>query len=269
MNSVFLDLGFIRIYWYSIFIFLGFLIGGYFVLKECRRFHISDDFTMDLFFYSFVFGMLGARIYYVLFNFEFYQENLIDIIKIWEGGLAIHGGIIAGLLVAFVFAKKNKISFIKLLDFLVVGLIIGQAIGRWGNFFNGEAYGPITTLESLSYLPKFIVDGMFIGGNYHVPTFLYESIWCFIGFVILLIIRRLPYTKNGHPTAFYLIWYGIGRLYIESLRTDSLMFGSLKMAQVVSIVMIGLGILLIFRNLKFNPFENNYREKMDVSKMKI
>lgn len=269
MNSILLDLGFIKIYWYSVFIFLGFLAGGTMVLRETRKFKIPDDFTTNLFFYVFVFGMIGARLYYVAFNFDYYSTNLLDIFKIWEGGLAIHGGLIFGIMVILFQCKRNKLPFLKILDMVVVGLIIGQAIGRWGNFTNGEAFGPITTLEKLTsiHLPKFIIDGMYIHGNYHVPTFLYESIWCFIGFIVLLIIRRLRYTKNGNVFASYLIWYGLGRCYIEHLRTDSLMLGNFKMAQIVSILMIVIGIIIIVKNLKYSAFDNNYKDSLDTSKM--
>lgn len=271
MNGIFLDFGFLKIYWYSIFIFLGFLIGGTVVLREARRFKIPDEFTTNLFFYIFVFGMIGARLYYVAFNFDYYRLNPIDILKIWEGGLAIHGGLLVGILVIIFQCKRNKLPILKVLDIVVVGLIIGQAIGRWGNFTNGEAFGPITTLEKLNamHLPQFIIDGMYIHGNYHVPTFLYESIWCFIGFVLLLIIRRLRYTKFGNVFASYLIWYGIGRCYIEHLRTDSLMLGNFKMAQIVSVLMIAFGIFIIVKNLKYSAFDNNYRDQLDTSKMRF
>ena len=140
-------------------------------------------------------------------------------------------------------------------------MIIGQAIGRWGNFFNGEAHGAATTLKQLQDLniPKFIIDGMYIGGSYYHPTFLYESLWCIVGFIILLIIRRLKNTKLGIPAAFYLIWYGTGRFIIEGMRTDSLMIGSIKMAQVVSMVMILIGIIM-FIHLKFSKFNKIYSE---------
>ena len=271
MSSIFLDLGFITIYWYSVFIFLAFLIGGKIVLKETRRFRIPDEFTTDLFFDVFLFGMIGARLYFVAFNFEYYQDNLFGILKIWEGGLAIHGGLIAGLLAVIYKTRKNRLPILKILDIIVVGLILGQAIGRWGNFTNGEAFGPITSLEYLQnlHLPQFIIDGMYINGNYHVPTFLYESIWCLIGFVVLLIVRRLRYTKNGNVMATYLVWYGIGRFFIEHLRTDSLLLGNFKIAQIVSIFMVIIGIFIIIKNMKSSPFEDNYRDDIDTSKMRV
>lgn len=263
MNPILLELGPIKIYWYSITMLIGILIGGTLVVKEAKKFKISENFIYNLFFYIIPIALLGARLYYVIFNWYYYSNNLTSIFKVWEGGLAIHGGIIAGLLFIIYYTRKHKINTLKILDFIVVGLIIGQAIGRWGNFFNGEAHGPITTLEHLQSLniPKFIIDGMYIGGNYYIPTFLYESLWCILGFIILLIIRRTN-IKQGIPSSFYLIWYGIGRFMIEGMRTDSLMLGSLKMAQVVSIIMILIGIIM-FMYFNFSKFNKLYKEVDD------
>lgn len=139
-----------------------------------------------------------------------------------------------------------------MIDILVVGIIIGQAIGRWGNFFNGEAFGPATTLAYLQsiHIPKFIIDGMLIDGVYHIPTFLYESTWCLLGFISMLILRSFKKLPLGALTSFYLIWYGIARFFIEGLRTDSLMLFSLKVAQLVSIIFIIAGIIILIYNIK-------------------
>ena len=261
MNPVLLKIGNIKIYWYSITMFLGILIGGILVLKEAKKHRISENFIYNLFFYIIPIALIGARLYYVIFNWNYYSQKLTSIFKVWEGGLAIHGGIIAGLIFIIFYTKKHRINTIKLLDFIVVGLIIGQAIGRWGNFFNGEAHGAVTTLEYLKnlHLPQFIIDGMYIGGNYYQPTFLYESLWCIIGFIVLLIIRRIKIIKQGIPTSFYLIWYGIGRFIIEGMRTDSLMIGTLRMAQIVSVSMILIGIIM-FLYLNFSKFNRLYSE---------
>lgn len=247
MHPVLLDLGFIQIYWYSICILCGLLVGGWLVLKESKRFNISTDFMLNLILLLVVFGILGARIYYVIFNFSYYSQHIDEIIKIWEGGLAIHGGMIAGLICILIYTKKHKINTLRMLDIIAVGLIIGQAFGRWGNFFNGEAHGVATSLEFLHslHLPQFIIDGMHIYGTYYHPTFLYESLWCVLGFILMLILRRRKFWKIGYTTSLYFIWYGIGRFFIEGLRTDSLMLGSLRMAQLVSIGMIIVGLILI------------------------
>lgn len=260
MNPILLDLGIIKIYWYSLFIFIAILVGGIFVLRESRKFDIPEDFILNLFFWEIIISFIGARLYYVVFNFEYYAHNLLDIIKVWEGGLAIHGGILFGGLFALIYTKKYKINTMLILDMVVVGLIIGQAIGRWGNFFNGEAHGGVTTLETLQKLltPGFIIDGMLIDGNYYLPTFLYESIWCLLGFIVLLLVRRNRYTKLGQVTSLYLIWYGIGRFVIEIFRTDSLMLANLKMAQIVSIIMFVVGVILFIVLGKGSKFKGQY-----------
>ena len=251
MNRVAIDLGFIQIYWYSIIILIAVLIGATVVYIEAKKQKMNpDDFT-DLFFCTVVCGLLGARIYYVIFNIDYYLSNKLEILAVWNGGLAIHGGIIGGALYLLHFCKKRKYNMLKLLDMMVVGLIIAQSIGRWGNFFNQEAFGPATTLKELQdyMIPNFIIDRMKILGVYHEPTFYYESLWNLNGFIILNMVRRLKKLKVGTLTGVYCIYYSIGRLYIESLRMDSLMIGPFKQAQIISILLIGLGVFLIVRNI--------------------
>ncbi len=263
MDRVALDLGFIQIYWYSIFIFLGILFGSFVILRETKRQKINEDFIINLIFYGIIFGLIGARLYYVLFNLDYYLKYPIEILEVWNGGLAIHGGILFGLLTIIFYTKKYHAKTLKVLDILVVGLILGQAIGRWGNFFNGEAYGAVTTLENLQKLgvPQFLIQGMYINGAYHQPAFLYESIWDFSGFIALLIVRRYKYLKTGQLTGVYLVWYSVGRFFIEGMRTDSLMLGSIKMAQLVSIILIIIGILMILFCKKGTRFDNLYKDK--------
>ena len=214
-----------------------------------------------LLFYLVPICIIGARLYYVIFSFNDYKDSLIDIFKIWEGGMAIHGGVLFGLVFLIFYTRKHKVDTIKFIDIAAVSLVIGQAIGRWGNFFNQEAYGPITTLANLKsmHIPDFIIDNMLIGGNYHHPTFLYESVGCLIIFIILLIIRRLKNVKIGTVSSIYLIGYGIIRFMIESLRQDSLMFLNLKVAQLISILFIlgGIGLLLysITKQKKYNEVD--------------
>lgn len=247
MNPIFLNLGFINIYWYSIMILIGIVCAYFIIIKECKRFNIDREFMLNLFFYIIPIAIIGARIYFVIFNFNYYSHNLIEIFKIWEGGLAIHGAIIFGLIFIIYYCNKYHQNVWKILDIAVIGLIIGQIIGRWGNFFNQEAYGPVTTLSFLKtiHLPNFIIEGMKINNEYHHPTFLYESIWNFIGLIVILIIRKNNKIIVGRTLSIYLIWYGIGRFFIESLRQDSLMFGNLKVAQLVSLIMIITGIIIL------------------------
>lgn len=251
MDRVALELGPIQIYWYSIFIFLGLLTASILIFKEARKRNIDEDFLINLIFNTIIIGLIGARVYYVLFNIPYYASNPIEILAVWNGGLAIHGGIFAALAFILIYCKKKNINSLQLLDIIVVGLIIAQAIGRWGNFFNSEAYGQVTTYAELKVqqIPTFIINGMYILGEYRQPTFFYESTWCFAGFLAMLIIRKYKYLKRGQLTGFYLFWYGLGRLLIEGLRTDSLMLGPIKIAQVVSLVFIITGIVLFFYNL--------------------
>ena len=252
MDRVALDLGFIQIYWYSIFIFVALLVACTVIYKEAKKRGIDEDTLINMTFGTVIFGIVGARLYYVLFNLPYYSKNIVEIFEIWNGGLAIHGGIIFGLLSIIVFCKKRKINVMRMLDIIVVGLIIGQAIGRWGNFFNSEAYGAITTLEKLQSqgIPQFIIDGMYILGEYRQPTFFYESVGCIFGFLAMLIIRCGKYLKRGNLTAFYLVWYGMLRFLVEGLRTDSLMLGPIKMAQAVSLLFVLTGIIIFIINLK-------------------
>lgn len=259
MNPILLKIGNITIYWYSIMILIGFLIASYLITKESKKFNIKKEIITDMLFYTIIIGILGARLYYVIFNLDYYSKNILDIFKVWEGGLAIHGGIIAGAIFIIIYTKKKNLNTLKILDICVPGLLIGQALGRWGNFFNQEAHGPITPIDKLKYLPKFIQKGMYIDGNYYMPTFLYESILCIIGLIIILIIRRKLKLKNGQITGFYLIWYGIIRFIIESFRTDSLMLSILKQAQIISIIMIIIGVILITKgnkNEKYSEINN-------------
>lgn len=265
MDRVALDLGPIQIYWYSLFIFLGVITACFVIYKEAKKRNINEDFLVNLTFYAVIIGIIGARLYYVAFNLPYYLNHPVEIFQIWNGGLAIHGGILFGLLFTIYYCKKHKVNILKMLDIIVVGLIIAQAIGRWGNFFNGEAYGGITSAEKLASIgvPSFIINGMYILGEYRQPTFFYESIWCFFGFMIMLIIRKYKYLKKGQLTGFYLLWYGIIRFIIEGMRTDSLMLGPLKIAQLVSLIFIIVGITLLIYYVKKGSKEKNlYIEKL-------
>lgn len=247
------SIGNIVIHFYSLCILLG-VISAYFVItREAKRKNINEDLILNIIFYGLIIGILGARIYYVIFNIDYYKNDILEMFKIWNGGLAIHGGIIFGFIFVYFYTKKNSLKFIKLTDIIVPGVILAQSIGRWGNFFNQEAYGSLVSKELLEKLliPKFIINGMYINNNYYLPTFYIESILCLIGFIIMMIIRKKN-LKKGTITAFYLIWYGIIRSIIEIFRTDSLMLFNLKAAIIVSIlcIVIGIVILIVNRNNK-------------------
>ena len=261
MNRYIFTIGNFKVEWYSVLIIIGVMIGLTMVMKEAKRYKYPTEFVFNMCFWAIIAGIIGARISYVLFNLNLY-DNFWDVFKIWEGGLAIHGGLIAGLIVIILYCKKYNARAIRFIDFLVPALLLAQAIGRWGNFFNSEAHGAATTLEHLQslHIPDFIIQGMNIGGIYYTPTFLYESLWCILGFIIILIARRLKYTKVGQPFALYLMWYGLGRFVIESMRTDSLMLGGFKIAQIISVLMIVVGLIIIMITGRKGKFEDLYNQ---------
>jgi phosphatidylglycerol---prolipoprotein diacylglyceryl transferase len=267
MHAILFDFGMVQITYYSILILLGVIIGGTLVLSEANRFKIDKEFMANLIFWMVVIGVIGARLYYVLFNWDYYQYNYLEIFKLWEGGLAIHGAMLFGFIFMMIYANRYKVKLIRLTDIIVVGLIIGQAIGRWGNFFNQEAYGSEVSREFLVNLrlPEYIIEGMNIYGKYYHPTFLYESLWCLVGFVVLLLVRKNKYLKLGQVTAIYLMWYSIGRLFIEGMRLDSLMWNSFRVAQLVSAVLFVVGLIIYVQKGRGSRFENLYieREKTD------
>lgn len=195
LDRVFLHLGPITIYWYGVIIGTGVLLGLWLATREAVKRGLSKETFVDLVLLAVPIAIVCARTYYVIFEWDYYSKHLSEIPKIWEGGLAIHGGLIGAIVTGIVFAKRRGLSFWKLADIAAPSIILGQAIGRWGNFMNQEAHGgPVTRefLESLR-LPEFIINQMYINGQYYHPTFLYESIWNFIGFLLLLMLRRIIY----------------------------------------------------------------------------
>ena len=264
MNPVIFSIGSFAIRWYSVFILIGALVGIGILILEAKRFGYPADFIMNLSFYTVIAGILGARAYYVLFNFEQYKDNIIDIFKIWNGGLAIHGGMIAGLITIIVYCKNHDVRPLKMLSMAAPSVIIAQAIGRWGNFFNSEAHGAATTVAKLksALVPGFVIEGMHIGGFYYQPTFYYESLWCILGFILLMYLRRLKYLKVGALLWTYFMWYGFGRFFIESLRTDSLMLGGFKVAQLVSILLFVIGLVGMMIDNRKGKFEDLYNEAL-------
>lgn len=250
MNRVAFNIFGFNVYYYSLCILLGVIVAYILITREGKKQGLPKEFISDLIFYTLIIGILGARVYYCVFNLDYYLANPSEILKIYNGGLAIHGGVIAGLIFVYFYTKKKNVSFIKILDIVAPAVIIAQSFGRWGNFFNQEAHGGITTYQNLKnmHIPEFIINGMYIEGKYYYPTFFFESIWCLIGFIILMITRRNKNLRKGFQIGFYFIWYGIGRFFIEAFRTDSLMFFGLKIAQIVSLIGIIIGIIIIVTN---------------------
>ena len=250
MNRVAFNIFGFNVYYYSLCILLGVIVAYILITREGKKQGLPKEFISDLIFYTLIIGILGARVYYCVFNLDYYLANPSEILKIYNGGLAIHGGVIAGLIFVYFYTKKKSVSFIKILDIVAPAVIIAQSFGRWGNFFNQEAHGGITTYQNLKnmHIPEFIINGMHIEGKYYYPTFFFESIWCLIGFIILMIARKNKNLRKGFQIGFYFIWYGIGRFFIEAFRTDSLMFFGLKIAQIVSLIGIIIGIIIIVTN---------------------
>lgn len=234
--------------WYGIIIGLAILVGYILFTREASRKGIDSDTSFDLLFWTVIFGLVGARIYYVLFSSNSYLSDPLSIFRVWEGGMAIYGGVISGAITIYVLCQRYKLSVINVFDIAIPALFAGQLIGRWGNFMNQEAHGGQVSkafLENLA-LPNFIIEQMNINGTYYHPTFLYESLWNLVGLIALLLLRpRKDFFKRGELVAFYMIWYGIGRFWIEGLRTDSLYIGPLRVSQILSLILVVIGISLV------------------------
>ncbi|HFU4221532.1 TPA: prolipoprotein diacylglyceryl transferase [Streptococcus suis] len=255
MDPIAIRLGSLEIRWYAICILLGLVVGVYLATKEAPRKKILQDDILDFILLAFPLSIIGARIYYVAFSWSEYKDNLLSVFAIWNGGIAIYGGLITGAIVLYFFTRHRFINTLDFLDVVAPSVMIAQAIGRWGNFFNQEAYGK--AVESLNYLPSFIREQMYIDGAYRQPTFLFESLWNLLGFGLICVLRRRPnLLKQGEITAFYLIWYGFGRLLIEGMRTDSLMFLGIRISQWLSgiLILVGISMVVVRRRQSSIPF---------------
>ncbi|MBU4996772.1 prolipoprotein diacylglyceryl transferase [Staphylococcus aureus] len=255
IDPVAFNLGPLSVRWYGIIIAVGILLGYFVAQRALVKAGLHKDTLVDIIFYSALFGFIAARIYFVIFQWPYYAENPGEIIKIWHGGIAIHGGLIGGFIAGVIVCKVKNLNPFQIGDIVAPSIILAQGIGRWGNFMNHEAHGgPVSRafLEQL-HLPNFIIENMYINGQYYHPTFLYESIWDVAGFIILVNIRK--HLKLGETFFLYLTWYSFGRFFIEGLRTDSLMLTSnIRVAQLVSILLILISIsLIIYRRIKYNP----------------
>ena len=231
---------------YGLLIAAAIGIGALLCGREEKRLGLPQDTTVDFALWVVPAAIIGARLYYVAFRWALYAPDPVRILKIWEGGLAIYGGVIGGAIAAFVFARVRRLPFATLADMVAPALILGQAIGRWGNFFNGEAYGRPITDPAWQFFPV----AVYADGAWHQATFFYESCWDLAGFILLWSIRKKLKTP-GSLFLLYLCWYGLGRTVIEGLRTDSLMLGPVRVSQALSAVLvIAAGIALIVRAKK-------------------
>ena len=236
-------LGSFRLKWYGVLIATAVLIGVNLSMRLAKSRDIDPEAIADLAIWLVLGAIPSARLYYVAFEWQTYSQHPEQIIKIWEGGIAIHGAIIGGSIAAIIFAKLKQLSFWQLADVVAPSVALGQTIGRWGNFFNSEAFGRPTDLPWKLYIPKDRRPFEYINFDYFHPTFLYESIWNLGVFGILMFtFLRFPKLRTGTITMIYAIAYSLGRFWIEGLRTDSLMVGSLRTAQMISLGLIAAGI---------------------------
>lgn len=245
----------ITIYWYSVMIVVGLLLALWYGFRHAKSFGIKTDPMIDVVMVCVLFGVIGARLYYVLFSEDraAYFADPLSILKVWEGGLAIYGGVIVAFLTGLWICPLRKVKTLRMYDLASIGFLIGQAVGRWGNFFNQEAFGGNTTLP-------WGMTGDIIRQNKALleydqtqpvhPTFLYESLWCILGLILLHIVSKKAYKFGGQLFTMYLMWYGTGRFFIETLRTDSLMVGALPVSCLVAAVTAlgGLVLFFVFKN---------------------
>lgn len=239
LNPVAFEIFGISIRWYGILISSGMLIGAILALKEAKKLNIDENKILDLILVVIPSSILCARLYYVIFNWNYYSNDISRILNIREGGLAIHGGVIGGVIAGYFFTKIKRLNFWEIADIFAPSLILGQAIGRWGNYINQEAYGRPTDLPW----------GIIVNGVKVHPTFLYESFWNFLIFIFLITYRKKK-KFDGEIFFLYTILYSIGRYFVEGLRTDSLMLGSFRVAQLLSISLIIFFTLFLIKKRK-------------------
>lgn len=243
-TKIFVSFGSFKITWYAVLILTGAFLGYGLAQRTMKKWGYAKEVLEDYFLPMLIVSILGARAYYVIFEWGYYSQNLGEIIAIWHGGLAIHGGLIAGFIFSYFYFKKKNIDFLRMVDVIFPSVMIGQIFGRWGNFMNQEAFGGIVPESFYDHFPSFIKNMMYINGAYHAPTFLYESVGNLIGFLfIYFIFRKYLYRHRGDCGFMYLVWYGCIRFFIEGMRTDSLMIGPLRIAQIVSICFVVVGAL--------------------------
>ena len=240
--------------WYGAIIAFGFLLAALLGGRIAYSWRMSLDKMVDVLIYGTICGIVGARLYYCIFEWDYYGQHPMDIFKIWNGGLAIYGGIIGGIIAGYVTCKVRKLNFLNLLDCAAPALLVGQGIGRWGNFANQEAFGTNTDLpwgmwseKVKSYIDlhqaEFEANGIVMNSGtmenkaYVHPTFLYESLWCLLGVAVLMIICRKARKFSGQVFLSYGVWYGVERAFVEGLRTDSLYIGAFRVSQLLSMAL--------------------------------
>lgn len=272
IDPIAISLGPLEIYWYGVIIASAIFVAIFLSTREAEKRGIKGDHVVDMALWALPIAFIGARLYYVLFELGYYIENPGQILAIWNGGIAIYGGLIAGGLTVYWYTKKNGIPIWLMLDVLAPNVLLAQAIGRWGNFMNQEAHGGEVTrsfLENL-FLPEFIINQMEIGGVYYHPTFLYESLWSLVGFMLIIVLRnKKQLLRQGEVALSYVLWYSFGRFFIEGLRTDSLwFFNFIRVSQALSLVLFLGTIYLWFNRRRDYPPVPYYTDGMKQEKKK-
>lgn len=241
LNPIALRLGPIQVHWYGVIIASAVVIAVALAVREGQKRGIRPDDIYDMILWALPFTLIAARTYYVIFQWSYYSQHPSEIIRIWDGGIAIYGGLIGAGIVVVLFCRSRFIPTWLMLDVAAPTVIMGQGIGRWGNFMNQEAFGRVTSLSFLQglHLPEWFINQMYIQGAYRQPTFLYESVWDLLGFVMLMVTRhRTNWYKQGEVFLTYVAWYAFGRFFTEGMRTDSLMlFNVIRVSQALSVVL--------------------------------
>jgi phosphatidylglycerol:prolipoprotein diacylglycerol transferase len=253
INRTAFELFGLQIYWYAIIIVSGIAIALWLANREALRVGLKEDDMTNFIFWALPIAIIGARLYYILFDLEPYLADPIQIFNTRSGGLAIYGGLIAAAIVLIVYTRHHFIDPWLFLDVVAPSVMLAQAMGRWGNFTNHEAYGGETTRQFLEglHLPQFIINNMYIDGAFRQPTFFYESMWSLLGFILILIVRKKLSVKRGELFLSYVIWYSFGRFFIEGMRTDSLYaFGGIRVSQVLSLILFAGGLFLFYYRRK-------------------
>lgn len=268
ISRVAFQIGDFKVYWYGIIITVGLLLALLYAYKSAPRYNVNPNKLINCVLVGIITGIIGARLYFCIFKWDYYSQHLDEIIKLHEGGLAIYGGIIGALAGGLVVAKIQKMKFLPILDITMISFLIGQGIGRWGNFVNQEAYGTPTNL------PWAMMSEGTLGKMVH-PCFLYESIWCLLGFALLHFYGKYRQRYAGQIFYMYLVWYGFERMIVEGLRTDSLylpfsIFGFyIRVSQVLSFVIFAVGIVMLVINIKKeDSFYADYRRKKGIGRGK-
>lgn len=264
IDPIALSLGPIKIHWYGVIMGLAFFLGTYLARYHTKRAGYDPDHVLNMVVLIIPAAIICARAYYVAFEWEHYRDNLLDVFAVWKGGLAIHGGLIGGVLAGTWYVRKHRLPFLLMGDLLMPSVILGQAIGRWGNFINQEAHGGPVSAAFMARFPAFIRDQMLINGQYYHPTFLYESLWNLLVFGILIWMLYRWKRFDGQVLFSYMVLYSIGRFFIEGMRTDSLLIGgTLRVAQLVSLSLIVLGLVLLIVFAVKGKTANKTQNSMD------